>query len=150
MDDGAKDVSPAPSTRGLKSVLSKARRGSKKNASKVSVNGPENSDSVRSSIDSSRDRIPITRGSSLEDGLSTNNTGTISKLIPNRIQKKRKERKAAQHAAQEQEDLAAEDEHGRGRSLSDQAATAAAALHRSKSPLGEDASLLTNDSDTEL
>ncbi|KAI4243428.1 MAG: hypothetical protein L6R42_010751, partial [Xanthoria sp. 1 TBL-2021] len=57
MDGQAKEVSPAPSTRGLKSVLSKARRGSKKNASKISVNGPENSDSVRSSIDSSRDKI---------------------------------------------------------------------------------------------
>ncbi|CAL8583610.1 hypothetical protein XPA_009231 [Xanthoria parietina] len=150
MDGEAKEVSPAPSTRGLKSVLSKARRGSKKNASKVSVNAPDNSDSVRSSVDSSRDKRRASRGSSLDDGLSTNNTGAISKLIPNRIQKKRKERKAAQQAAHEQEELVAQDEPGRGRSISEQAATAAAPLHRSRSTLGEEASLLTNDSDTEL
>ena len=150
MDGEAKEVSPAPSTRGLKSVLSKARRGSKKNGSKVSVNAPDNSDSVRSSIDSSRDKIRLSRGSSLDDGLSTNNTGSISKLIPNRIQKKRQERKAAQQAAQEQEDLVARDEDGRGRSFSEQAATAAAApLNRSRSRLGEEASLLTDDSDTD-
>ncbi|KAL8839336.1 MAG: hypothetical protein Q9176_004517 [Flavoplaca citrina] len=150
MDSEPKEVSPAPSTRGLKSVLSKARRGSKKNGSKVSVNAPDNSDSVRSSIDSSRDKIRASRGSSLDDVVSTNNTASISKLIPNRIQKKRKERKAAQQAAQEQEDLVAQDEDGRGRSFSQQAATAAGApLNRSRSRLGEEASLLTDDSDTD-
>ncbi|KAL8772745.1 MAG: hypothetical protein Q9209_002090 [Squamulea sp. 1 TL-2023] len=146
MDHEAKEVSPEPSTRGLKSVLSKARRGGKSNASKVSVTG---TDSLRSSIDSSQDKIHVSRGSSLDDGLSTNNSASISKLIPNRIHKKRLERKAAKQVAQEQAELEAQDEDGRGRSISDQAATAAGTLRRSRSTLGEEASLLTNDSDAE-
>ncbi|KAL8733252.1 MAG: hypothetical protein Q9166_002269 [cf. Caloplaca sp. 2 TL-2023] len=149
MDGEVKEVSPEPSTRGLKSVLTKARRGGRNNASKVSVNGTDNSGSIRSSIDSSHDRIRASRGSSLDEGLSTNNTASISKLIPNRIQKKRNERKAAKQAAQEQDELDAQEEDGRGRSISQQAATAAAPLQRSRSTLGEEASLLTNDSEDE-
>ncbi|KAL8918933.1 MAG: hypothetical protein Q9172_005201 [Xanthocarpia lactea] len=149
MDTEAKEASPEPSTRGLKSVLSKARRGGKTNASKVSINGTDNSGSIRSSIDSSQDKLRASRGSSLDDGVSTNNSGSISKLIPHRIQKKRKERKATKQAAQEQEELDAQEQNGRGRSISEQAATAAAPLQRSPSTLGEEASLLTNDSDVE-
>ncbi|KAL8802584.1 MAG: hypothetical protein Q9200_006539 [Gallowayella weberi] len=152
MDSDAKEVSPEPSTRGLKSVLSKARRGGKNNASKVSINGTDNSGSIRSSIDSTNDKFRPSRNPSLDDALSTNNSGSISKLIPNRISKKRKERKIAKQAAQEQEDLdAQEEEQGRGRSISEQAATAAAPLPTKRSPskLAEEASLLTNDSDEE-
>ena len=149
MDAEAKEASPEPSTRGLKSVLSKARRGGKTNASKVSINGTDNSGSIRSSIDSSQDKLRASRGSSLDDGVSSNNTGSISKLIPNRIQKKRKERKATKQAAQEQEELDAQEQSGRGRSISEQAATAAVPLQRSPSTLAEEASLLTNDSDVE-
>lgn len=149
MDSDAKEVSPEPSTRGLKSVLTKARRGGKANASKVSINGDNSSDShgIRSSIDSGQDRFRVSRGSSLDDGVSVS-TSNISKLIPNRIQKKRKERKAAKQAAQDEAE--AQQDHGRGRSISEQAATAAAPpLERSRSTLAEEGSFMTNDSDGE-
>ncbi|KAL9592589.1 MAG: hypothetical protein Q9179_006568, partial [Wetmoreana sp. 5 TL-2023] len=71
----------------------------------------------------------------------------MSKLIPNRIQKKRKERKAAKHAAKEEAE--AQEDDGRGRSISQQAATAATPLQRSRSTLAEEGSLMTNDSEEE-
>ncbi|KAL8947988.1 MAG: hypothetical protein Q9222_005783 [Ikaeria aurantiellina] len=154
MDEAPKEVSPEPSSRGLKGVLTKARRGTKPNTSKVSINGiDDSSDShgIRSSIDSSNDRIRPSRGSSIDDTISTNTSTGISKLIPNRIQKKRRERKAAKEAAQDEADAEAEavEDDGRGRSISKQAATAAAPLNRSRSTLGENASLMTNDSEGE-
>lgn len=151
MEGEAKEVSPEPSTRGLKGVLSKARRGgSRPNASVVSINdNSSDSHGIRSSIDSSQYRA--SGGSSLDDGLPSNGSSGISKLLPKGIQKKRKERKAAKEAAKEEE--VAQEEDGRGRSISEQAATAAApaALLQtgSRSTLAETASLLTNDSDGE-
>ena len=148
METDTKEVSPESSSRRLKSVLSKARRGGKNNASKVSINdNSSDSHGIRSSIDSAQDRFRASRGSSLDDTISTTNSSGISKLIPNRIQKKRKERKAAKQAAKDEEE--AEDD-GRGRSISEQAATAAAPLlQRSRSTLAEEGSLMTNDSDGE-
>ncbi|KAL8709894.1 MAG: hypothetical protein Q9225_007387 [Loekoesia sp. 1 TL-2023] len=147
MEGEAREASPEPSTRGLKSVLSKARRGGKNNASKVSIND-NSSDSygIRSSLDSSQDKLRVSRGSSFDDSLSTANTSSMSKLIPARIQKKRKERKATKQAAKEEEE--AEDD-GPGRSIGEQAATAAPLLQRSQSTLAEEGSLMTNDSDGE-
>ncbi|KAL8754195.1 MAG: hypothetical protein Q9184_005189, partial [Pyrenodesmia sp. 2 TL-2023] len=152
MDGEPKGVSPEPSTRGLKGVLSKARRGgSRPNASVVSINDTSSeSHGIRSSIDSSQYRA--SRGSSLDDGLPSNGSSGISKLLPKGIQKKRRERKAAKEAAKEEEQEA-QDEDGRGRSISEQAATAAAAAAPlqtgSRSTLAETGSLLTNDSDEE-
>ncbi|KAI4129425.1 MAG: hypothetical protein LQ338_002265 [Usnochroma carphineum] len=153
MDGGAQETSPEPSSRGLKGVLSKARRGGKNNDSVVSFNdNSSGSHGVRSSIDSARDKLRASRGSSIDDGLSTNNSGGISKLIPTRIQNKRRERKAAKQAAKEEEEAQEDGERGRGRgrSISEQAATAAGTLplpSRSRSTLGEEGSLLTNDSE---
>lgn len=147
MEGDTKEVSPEPSSRRLKSVLTKARYG-KKNASKVSIND-ESSDShgIRSSIDSTMDLFRASRGSSLDESISTKNSSAMSKLIPNRIQKKRKERKASKIAAREEEEA---EENGRGRSISDQAATAATPLQeRSRSTLADEASLMTNDSEAE-
>ncbi|KAL8940378.1 MAG: hypothetical protein Q9216_002849 [Gyalolechia sp. 2 TL-2023] len=147
MEGDTKDVSPEPSTRRLKSVLTKARNG-KKNTSKVSIND-ESSDShgIRSSIDSSMDIFRASRGSSLDDSFSTKNSSAMSKLIPNRIQKKRKERKASKIAAKEEEEA---EDNGRGRSITHQAATAAAPLQqRSRSTLADEGSLMTQDSDPE-
>lgn len=147
MEGDAKEVSPEPSSRRLKSVLTKARYG-KKNASKVSIND-ESSDShgIRSSLDSTMDMFRASRGSSLDESISNKNSSAMSKLIPNRIQKKRKERKASQIAAREEEEA---EENGRGRSISEQAATAATPLQqRSRSTLADEASLLTNYSEAD-
>ncbi|KAL8834795.1 MAG: hypothetical protein Q9170_003591 [Blastenia crenularia] len=148
MDGDTKEASPEPSTRGLKSLLSKARRGTKANASTVSINDNDSdSRGIRSSIDSSLDKYRASTGSSLDGGRPHTASTGISKLIPNRIQKKRKERKASKIVAKEEE--AAEDDN-RGRSIVEQAATAAAPLQqRSRSTLAEEGSLLTNDSDGE-
>ncbi|KAL8901177.1 MAG: hypothetical protein Q9207_005336 [Kuettlingeria erythrocarpa] len=150
MDGQAKEVSPEPSTRGLKGVLSKARRGGKPNASVVSINdNSSDSHGVRSSIDSSQYRA--SRGSSLDDGLPSNGSSGISKLLPKGIQKKRRDRKAAKETAKNGEE--AQEDDGRGRSISEQAATAAAPAaplqSGSRSTLAETGSLLTNDSDGE-
>ncbi|KAL8954621.1 MAG: hypothetical protein Q9193_007167, partial [Seirophora villosa] len=123
MDGDAKEASPEPSSHGLKSILTKARRGGK-NTSVVSINDNESdTHAIRSSIDSS---LRVSGGSSLDDARSINSSNGISKLMPNRIQKKRRERKAAKQAAKEEENDDTREDDGRGRSISGQAATAAA------------------------
>ncbi|KAL9600700.1 MAG: hypothetical protein Q9219_003030 [cf. Caloplaca sp. 3 TL-2023] len=150
MEGDTKEVSPEPSTRGLKGVLSKARRGGKNNASKVSINdNSSDSHGIRSSIDSAQDRFRASRGSSIDDAFPTKTSTGISKLVPNRIQKKRKERKAAKLSAKEEDEAEVDP---RGRSISEQAATAAAPTpqsSRSRSTLAEEGSLLTNVSEGE-
>ena len=146
MESEAAEASPDLSQHGFKGILSKARNKSKANDSKVSINGTDNSSDshgIRSSIDSARDKLRASRTSSLDDGLPANNS-SMSKLIPKRIQKKRKERKEAKQAAKQEE---TQEDDGRGRSISEQAATSAAPQQRSRSTLGE--SLITNDSDVE-
>ena len=148
MDEEAKEVSPDPSTRGLKGILDKARRVTKPNASKVSINGDNSSEShgIRSSIDSAQERFRLSRGSSLDDGASIA-TSNMSKLVPKGIQMKRKERKAAKQAAKDEAEIPEDD--GRGRSISEQAATAASPPERSPSAVAEEGSLMTNDSEGE-
>ncbi|KAL9577067.1 MAG: hypothetical protein Q9212_006611 [Teloschistes hypoglaucus] len=147
MDSDTKEASPEPSRRGLKSVLTKARRGGKANGSTASING---ADTVRSSIDSSHDKFRASRGSSPDDDASRDTSSNMSKLIPNLIHKKRQERRAAKQAAKEEADAQeAREDQARGRSISEQAATAAAPLTRSRSSLAEEGSLMTNDSDAE-
>ncbi|KAI4187742.1 MAG: hypothetical protein LQ348_004025 [Seirophora lacunosa] len=147
MEGDAKEASPEPSSRGLKSILTKARRRGK-NTSVVSINDNDSdTHPIRSSIDSS---LRVSRGSSLDDARSINSSNGISKLMPNRIQKKRRERKAAKQAAKEEENDDAQEDDGRGRSISGQAATAAATIpSRSESTLAEERSLLTDESDVE-
>ena len=150
MESEAAEVSPAPSAtpntgNRLKSVLSKARKDRKNNASKVSIAGTENSSDgngtgVRSSIDSLIDK---SRQSSVEDGSSR---VKLAKLLPGLNKRKKKKQEAAQ-----QQDF---EEEGRGRRTSEQPATSASldstVLNRSHSSLGDEASsLITVDSDAE-
>ena len=103
-------------------------------------------------MDSSRDKVRDSRGSSLDDGLPSGQSN-LSKLIPRRIKKKRRRREEAEQQLQQ------ETADPRGRSADGQTATSAvpAALSgnsRSRSALGEDEeedgeSLITIESDTE-
>lgn len=152
----AKELSPAPSTsahstKGLKGVIAKARLARKDDPPTISINGTEDGgerSGIRNSMDSLMDKARASTGSSLDDGLPSG-PSNLSKLIPGRTKKKRRKREEAEQAQQETEE-------GRGRSVEDQAATAAApnslAAKRSQSTLGEDGegSLLTVESETEM
>jgi len=151
MDPTTKEPSPAPSmsaqsTKGFKGVIAKARLGRKDNSSTTALNGTEDSsdnNGVRNSVDSLLDKARGSRGSS-DDGLPPG-PSNLSKLIPGRVKRKKKEREEAEQAQREAED-------GRGRSIEDQAATAAiptSPLIRSRSTLEDDGdnSLVTIDSE---
>ena len=143
--DGSKDLSPAPSasgapSKGIKSVLAKARLGRKENPSTASLNGSDESEisGLRNSVDGGR--------SSVDDGLPAGPSG-LSKLIPGRIKKKRRKREEAEQLQQELVE-------GRGRSADDQTATAAVARRESVNGSGttlgeENGSLITVESDIE-
>lgn len=154
MDGQAKDQSPAPSTaqstRGIKGIVAKARLGRNKDESTTSLNGSDESseqNGVRNSVDSLIDKVRDSRKSSLDDGLPSG-PSNLSKLIPGRVKKKRRQREEAEQIQQEQAE-------GRGRSAEDQRATSAEPRklskdNRSRSTLGEDGgSLITVDSETE-
>ena len=150
--DGSKDLSPAPSasgapSKGLKSVLAKARLGRKENPSTASLNGSDESEigGLRNSVDSV-DKTRDGGRSSVDDGLPAGPSG-LSKLIPGRVKKKRRKREEAEQLQQELTE-------GRGRSADDQAATAAVArresVNGSRTTLGEEnGSLITVESDIE-
>jgi len=151
MDAPNKELSPAlstsaPSGKGLKGVLKKARLGRKDDASTISLNGSDegNTGGLRNSVESLLDRARDNR-SSLDDGLPSG-PSNLSKLIPGRVKKKLKKREEAEH----QQELG----DGRGRSVEDQTATAVESKtqsgNKSRDTLGEDAeSLITVESDTE-
>lgn len=156
MESVTQETSPAPLSKGLKSVLRKARHGRKDNASTLSVNGTDNSSSshvgIRSSIDSTVEKLKshVTEDSGHNDG-DDSGTGRISKLIPGRIRKKR--RKAREAAEQEQE------EANRGRSIGGRPINGdivdndvSEATGEGQSPIDDDdggSSLITYDSDPE-
>lgn len=140
----SKEASPAPSERGLKGVLAKARRSRMDNSSTPSVNGTDNSSEgrgIRNSIDSLLDKALPSRHPSVDDGKPTAGD-KLSKLVPARIKKKRRERKEAEEQ-QEQE---------RGRSIGSQGGASADHDPQSgqQSP-GDDggSSLITLDSEIE-
>lgn len=119
---GSKESSPAPSERGLKGVIAKAKRSRKDNPSTTSVNGTDNGTdngseghSLRNSVDSLVDKALSTRHSSVDDSKSTAGD-KLSKLVPARIQKKRRERKEAVQQQYEEE---------RGRRSGDQGGSSA-------------------------
>ena len=103
-------------------------------------------------MDSSRDKVRDSRGSSLDDG-HPSGPSNLSKLIPRRIKKKRRKRDEAEQQLQQ------ETADPRGRSADGQTATSAVPTalpgnNRSRSALGEDEeedgeSLITIESDTE-
>ena len=155
MDIPTKELSPspsaAPSTKGFKGVVAKARLGRNKDDSTPSLNGSDESSEpagIRHSVDSLIDKARDSRTSSLDDSGLPPPPGNLSKLIPGRAKKKRRKREEAEQLQQE---LA----EGRGRSVEDQTATAAEPGkplkdNRSRSTLGEDAgSLITVDSETD-
>lgn len=155
MDASAKELSPAPSaapsTKGFKGVVAKARLGRNKDESTTSLNGSDESSEpsgIRHSVDSLIDRARDSRKSSLDDDGLPSGPSNLSKLIPGRAKKKRRKREAAEQLQQE---LA----EGRGRSVKDQTATAAEPRkfskdNRSRSTLGEDTrSLVTVESEIE-
>ena len=141
------EISPSPTARGFKGVIAKARLNKKDDssvASIVSADDLNEGGGIRASIDSLR---RDSTKSSLDDGLPSG-PSSMSKLIPGRVKKKRRQREEAERQLQLEESA-------RGRSPDDQAATAAngdtLAASKSQSTLGEDEDngLLTGDSDTE-
>lgn len=153
MDGLAKSTSPAPSTapssKGFKGIVAKARLGRDKSDSTPSLNSSDEGNEpsgVRNSVDSLIDRVRDSRQSSIDDDGLPSGPSTLSKLVPGRVKKKRRKREEAEQQQQELE--------RRGRSIGDQTATAAVPEeltkdNTSRSTLGEDgASLLTVESDT--
>ena len=155
MDRPKNDVSPAPSTsapssKGFKGVIAKARLGRKDDASTTSLNGSDESErgGIRTSVDSLMDKARDGGRSSVDDGRPSG-PSSLSKFIPGRAKKKRRRREEAE---QLQQDSA--EGRGRGRSADDQPATAAEsrtkAGNESRMMPGEDGgSLLTVESDVE-
>lgn len=128
MESAPVDVSPAPSTRGFKGVLSKARRGGKDNSSTPSINGTETSseaNGIRSSIESSQENSRAGR-QSLEDGASISKPRKLSKMILGRLRRKKPSQDGVgdQQGEEEEEEEADEvDDDRRGRSISEVATT---------------------------
>ena len=152
--DSSQEVSPAPSnsSKGIKGALSKARISRKNDVSSTSaslIDADDSSDrtGVRNSVDSLLERARSTRTTSLDNGLPSG-PSKFSKLIPGRIEKKRRKREEAEQLQRDAED-------GRGRSPEDQAATSALAKpmpgnNRSRSTLGDgEGSPIMLDSDVE-
>ncbi len=153
MESVATEISPTRSTKGLKGVLTKARRGRKDNPATLSINGGDSS-SIRSGFRSSTDstveklRSQTTEETGHHDGDDLGHS-RITKLIPGRLRKKR--RKAREGEEQDQEEAT------RGRSIGDRPNNGSAGDHEgsdiaggSQVPLDDDggSSLLTYDSDS--
>lgn len=144
MEGAAAEVSPEPAGRGLKSILTKARRGEKDPSSRTSIDGTDNSSEthgVRSSIDSVRGRIRASRESSIDGGTTTTiKSRTLSKLIPARIKKKlkkpeeRDEQEEGKGGEAEERTGEQGQDDGRGRRITDQPATSSASAPASADP----------------
>ncbi|KAL9128451.1 MAG: hypothetical protein Q9217_002884 [Psora testacea] len=150
--DSSQEISPAPSisSKGFKGALTKARISRKNEPTSASTTEADDSSDrtgIRNSVDSLLDRARSTRATTVDDGLPSG-PSKLSKLIPGRVEKKRRKREEAEQAQKEAED-------GRGRSVDDVAATSAGARplgnnNRSGSSLGDgEGSLITFDSDLE-
>lgn len=161
METAAAEVSPSPSGRGLKGVLAKARRGGKDSSSVPSNNGTDNSSEshvIRSSLESIRERARTSRESSIDDGtVVTSKSHSLSKLLPGRLKKRLKKHGATdrEEEPEEQGEDGDQEEDGRGRSISDQAATSADPRRstptgsRSQSTLGGSSLMTYDETDTE-
>lgn len=161
METTASEVSPPPSGRGLKGVLAKARRGGKDSIVSLSNNGVDNGSEnhgIRSSLESISGKVRTSRGSSIDDGtVTTSKSHPLSKLIPSRIKKKLKKHGTTERdeESEEQGEDGDQEEDGRGRSIGDQAATAADPKRptptgsRSQSTLGGSSLITYDDSDLE-
>ncbi|KAK4692245.1 hypothetical protein P7C71_g4923, partial [Lecanoromycetidae sp. Uapishka_2] len=139
MDSPNKELSPAPSTsapsgKGLKGVLKKARLGRRDEVSTVSLNGSDEGvaeqGGIRKSVDSLLDRARDSNRASVDETGLPSGPSNLSKLIPGRVKKKRRKREEAE----QQQQLEVAD--GRGRSLDDQTATAAEPRVQSRNKTG--------------
>ncbi len=156
MDGPNKEMSPAPSvsSKGFKGVIAKARIGRKDDPSLTSLNGTDDGSErsgIRSSVDSLMDRARASRNPSIDEGGIPPGPSSLSKLIPGRVKKKRKQREEAVLQLETEDGPL-----GRGRSVEDSTATAAVSqpqlsANRSQSSIGGDgtSSLITVDSDNE-
>ncbi|MCJ1433563.1 hypothetical protein MMC27_002926 [Xylographa pallens] len=140
------EVSPAPSSLGLKGMLAKARRNKLDNSSTTSFptsEGSNESHSLRDSMDSALEKIK--NAARKDNDLSETSSGvSIAKLIPGT--RKRKERK--RRAKQEAEDA----EGPRGRSAGNgEGATGTGISSENQSIMDDDdgSSLMTEDSEEE-
>lgn len=161
METAAAEVSPSPSGRGLKGVLAKARRGGKDSSSVPSNNGTDNSSEshgIRSSLESIREKVRTSRESSIDDGtVVTSKSHSLSKLLPGRIKRRLKKLGATdrEEESEERGEDGGQEEDGRGRSISDQAATSADPRRstptgsRSQSTLGGSSLMTYDETDTE-
>jgi hypothetical protein len=146
METLAADTSPTLSGRGLKAVLSKARRAGKhNNASTHSFNGTDNSSEghgLRSSIESVGDKLRVSQRSSIDDGpAASTKSRKLSKLIPKRIAKKVGNPEESKEPRSEEEEVLQGD--GRSRNV------VVGQSIRSRSRLGQD-ELPLHDSENEL
>lgn len=141
------DPSPAPSPnlKGFKAVVAKAklRKDDSSPNSPAATDDSSGRTGIRNSIDS---LVRNSTRSSVDDGLPSG-PSNMSKLIPGRVKKKKRQREEAERQQRIGEEY-------RGRSLVDQAATSAtrtqlASVNRSKSSLAgsEGNSLTTLESD---
>ena len=141
------ESSPTRAGGKFKNVLSKARRGLNDNSSSGSINDPDRNSGVRSSIDSTVERIKTrATGNSSQDDAEKSTGGAMSKLIPKGIKKKRKQQKEVKEAE--------ETDQPRGRSIGDRSAMGVEGFQNgssSQTTLDEDgdSSLITYDSETE-
>ena len=140
------EVSPAPSSRGLKGMLAKARRNKLDNASTTSFptsEGSNESHGIRDSMDSAFDKIKNAVHKE-NDASDTPGAVSIATLIPGTRKRKDHKRRLKQ---------AAEDADGpRGRRIGDgEGATGTGLSSENQSTLDEDdeSSLMTDDSEEE-
>lgn len=133
MEPPPADTSPAPSGRGFKAVLTKARRpGIDENSPTPSVNSTNYSSEghgQRSSVESTRDKFRVAPRSSVDDGPASPKARKLSKLNPKRILKK------MGHRGEKEADEASSEGDRQGRNGGQPPLSA-----RSQSTLGQDGS----------
>lgn len=125
MESATVDISPAPSTRGFKGVLSKARRGGKDNSSTTSINGTDNSseaNGIRSSIESIQENARPGQQPG-EDGVTTSKPRKLSKILGRLKRKKKTHDGLDDQPGEEEEDDDDVEDDGRGRSISEATTT---------------------------
>ncbi|MCJ1389055.1 hypothetical protein MMC18_001909 [Xylographa bjoerkii] len=140
------EVSPAPSGRGLKGMLAKARRNKLDNSSTTSFptsEGSNESHGIRDSMDSALEKI---KNAARKDNDPSDTSGgvSIAKLIPGTRKRKEHKRRAKQDAG--------DAEGPRGRSMGDgEGATGTGLSNENQGTLDDDdeSSLMTEDSEEE-
>lgn len=137
------DTSPTPSGRGFKAVLTKARRpGKDDNSPTPSVNSTTYSSEghgLRSSTESTRDKLRVVPRSSVDDSLASPKARKLSKLNPKRILKK-----VGKHGEKEADETSSEGDR-QGQNIRQPTLSG-----RSQSTLGQDGGSSLNAYDSEI